>query len=502
MVAKRLNLTIPQMDAVLSHQKRKYLEWGRGAGKSFILAYFMREFAKQMPRGSFFLVGETFTQILSRTLPGTIRALELFGLYQDVDFVVGTCGKSKGFAMPLYAPQQWKNIIHFSNGAVFFLVSLDNQNSGRGLNSFGGIGDEAALLDPIRLFNNVQTTNRAKEEIYDGVPLLGAEIYASSTPMSKSGMWFVEMEEKALERPDKYYFSSAPATTNHMLRPDYFESAKENSPTQTIYEAEILNIRPKVISDGFYANLNDKIHYYSDYDQNYLEGAIWLPKEKRVDIAFNCKQDNDVIRTQGLIVSLDFGVFNSIVISQLDKASNTYRVLKSFWVKSPKITNDLFIEEFLPYYEPHQEKKIYLYGGHDGHNRQANSTSTLYQQLETLLRAHGWQVYVMAKPSAPLHSRKYILLNSMLKGIKAALPKIRINKDNNKDLIIALERAEAIEGKTGIEKQKKDERNKKMMQQHTTHLTDAFDYPLYDMFWQPYESGSHNTAGEGLIMLR
>lgn len=163
---KVINLNIPQAKAFVNMRQKNYWEWSRGAGKSTGLAFGVRQFAVQMPRASFFLVGATYSQILSRTLPSTIEGLEMFNLYQDVDYVVGRSGKKNGFQMPFQPPNQWNNIIHFSNGVIFQLVSLDNPNTGRGLNSFGGIGDEAALLDPEKLYNNVKTTNRAKKEIF------------------------------------------------------------------------------------------------------------------------------------------------------------------------------------------------------------------------------------------------------------------------------------------------------------------------------------------------
>ena len=70
----------------------------------------------------------------------------------------------------------------------------------------------------------------------------------------------------------------------------------------------------------------------------------------------------------------------------------------------------------------------------------------------------------------------------MLKESDRRLPKIRINEGNNPDLIIALERSEAIESNTGVEKNKRDERNKEFPQQHATHLTDAFDIPIVTMY--------------------
>lgn len=497
-VKKNITLTIPQICAVLSIQKLKFLEWGRGAGKSTISGWFMREFVRQMPRASFFLAGATYSQILARTLPSTIEGLEMFGLYQDIDFVVGRSGKSLGFEMPYQPPNQWNNIIHWSNGAIFQMVSQDNPNSGRGLNSYGGQSDESAILDPEKLFNNVQTTNRAQKEIFKNCSMLGAEVYVSSTPLTKKGKWFTDIEKKAITNPLEYYFSKASALSNPYLRKEWFKRMKENAPSQLLYEAEILNIRPKEITDGFYANLTPD-HYYTDYDNSYLEGSIWMPKENRFDRTFDCRQDNDVYKKEPLILSFDFGVFNSMTVNQFQRDVGIYRTLKSFWAKSPKLLDDLLLEQFIPYYSPHHTKVVHVYGGHDGHNRLPNSSKTLYQQIESLLRAAGWEVHIMAKHSTSTHARRYILINTLLKETNPKLPKLRINEANCEDLIISLEHAEAKEGTNGIEKDKKDERNKKKLQQHTTHLSDAWDAPLYELFWDIYND-NNRPGGEGLIL--
>ena len=49
---------------------------------------------------------------------------------------------------------------------------------------------------------------------------------------------------------------------------------------------------------------------------------------------------------------------------------------------------------------------------------------------------------------------------------------------NCPDLVIGLERAEASEGKNGIQKVKKDERNASIKQEHT----DAFDIPIWSIY--------------------
>jgi hypothetical protein len=491
---KNIELTLPQLIVAISKQKKKYLEWGRAAGKSTILGYFMREFVVQMPRASFGLVGSTYSQILSRTLPSTIEGLEMFNIYQDVDYVVGRSGKKNGFAMPFQPPNQWNNVMHFSNGAIFQLVSLDNPNTGRGLNSYGIIGDEAALLDTDKLYNNVKTTNRAKKKIFDNCSMLGSEIYASSTPITKKGKWFTEMEVLAKENPELYLFSKATAFSNPHIRKEWFEEMRNEAPSELLYNAEILNIRPREITDGFYANLTAD-HYYTDYSNSYLETVGVVAKSEH----FNCNQDNDVISNNALIVSLDFGVFNSCVVSQLQ--DDKYRVLKSFWVKSPKLLDDLFIEQFIPYYAPHKEKRIYLYGGHDGNNKLPNSSRTLFEQVMDVLRAHGWSVHLMTHGAAATHMDKYLLINAMLKRSQRNLPSIHINEHNNKDLIIGLERAEAKEGMKGVEKDKSPERNKSMLQQHTTHLPDAFDMPIVAMFNETFKGQRNKHLNESQITI-
>lgn len=488
---KEIELTIPQFVISESPQKRKYAEMGRGAGKTTIMGDQMRKLVIGMPRASFALTGATYTQLLSRTLPSAIEGLEMFGFYQDVDYVVGRSGKRHGYTMPFQPPQQWNNVIHFANGAIFQLVSLDNPNSGRGLNSYAEVGDEALMLDPEKLYNNVKTTNRAQKKEFANNPLLGSEFYVSSTPVTRKGMWFVEMEAKAKKNPQEYLFVKASALSNPYLQKDWFKRMRDQAPSQMMYEAEILNIRPKSVKDGYYANLNPKIHYYTDYNTGYLEG---------VDVSktyhASSLQDNDVDFDAPLILSFDFGVFNSMVVSQ--EIGYEYRVLKSMFTKNPKLLDDLLIEQFIPYYRLHKYKVVYVYGGHDGHNKLPNSSKTLFQQIEDILRKHDWKVYIQAKSVAPSHADKYLLNNAMLKETNSKLPVIRINEHNNPDLIIALERAEAKEGTNGIEKNKSSERNQSLPQEHATHLTDAFDMPIYHRYNDKFigkSSSFHHLGG-------
>ena len=479
---KDLILNVAQLTAVVAvtvlKKTKIFLEWARGTGKSFILAWFMREMVIQMPRASFALVGSTYQQILARTLPSTKEGLALLGLYEGYDYVVGKNGFKLGFKEPFQSPDNWSNIIHFSNGSIFQLVSLDNANSGRGLNAYAVLGDEAALFDYEKLFNNVKTTNRSKKEIFKNASLLGAEIYASSTPLTKKGKWFVDAEKLALKNPKEYAYIKASSIVNkENLRKGWFKEMKDEAPSDLIYNAEILNIRPAEILDGFYPQFNAAHHCYRREENEYLLSLGGNYSEG----SFNCLKDADIEPTVPLRLSIDWGLFLACVTSQ--KLEKEFRTLNNHWAKGKKDETDL-INDWCDYYEPHPNKLVYLYYGHDGNRKiDGNSRLSYGDKIANHLRSKGWNVYDKSKHKAPAaHNAKFILFNTLLKESVARHPKLTFNEPNNTDLIISIERSEAFESKLGIQKQKKDEKNASMKQEHTTHLSDAWDIMVYEEY--------------------
>jgi hypothetical protein len=471
-------------NGLLEFIKTIVLEWARGTGKSTILGWFIKEAVIQMPRATGIIVGETYLQILSRTLPSTKEGLEMFGLFEDVDYVVGRSGKSYGFDMPFQAPSKnWDNVIHFSNGFIMILVSNDMPSSGRGINSSFVIGDEAVLLDKERLFNNVQTTNRSTcGGLYADKPLCNAEIYASSVAMSKKGQWFTDMEALAKREPWKVLFIKANAFANkYNLAADWFERMRDNAPSQVHYDAEILNIRPKKVANGFYPSLDPKLHYYRDaYDYEYLQ-KVGVHATKK---DFNCKQDTDFMKSKPLIMSIDWG--NIITMKIAQDQGDRYRVLKTFFVTSPEIIDDIIEKHFSPYYEDKKKSNnvIEFYFDRNGNNNTPNSRVTFAEQAIECMNRAGWKVKVKVRKGSenPPHNEKFIVVNYLLKhGGSNGLPMIEINESNCGDMIVSLENAPAMEGNrpNTIIKDKRSEKSKTLPQEHATHFSDTFDIPLY-----------------------
>ena len=79
------------------------------------------------------------------------------------------------------------------------------------------------------------------------------------------------------------------------------------------------------------------------------------------------------------------------------------------------------------------------------------------------------------------HNKKYEFLNGCLAGTQR--PFIRINKENNENLIAAIENAGVIEGRNGFEKDKSREKSRVKKEiddveaelSQRTDFTDAFD---------------------------
>lgn len=465
MSKKQIELNIAQLYLVTAKQRIKVLEGGRGIGKSTILAYQIKEVITQMPRSYNVIVGETYMQILTRTLPSTIFGLEMFGLIKEQHFVVGERGP-KHWPEPYTPPLNYKHVIHFYTGAVYVLVSQDRPGSGRGQNVDSILGDEAALLDGEMLYNDVILTNRGNLHRYK-THLHHSVLFTSTTPMSKKGRWMFDYEKQARSNPDEYFYLLAPATVNiHNLGQRYFVEAKRAAPSKIHYEAEILSIRPPSIANGFYPTLT-KDHYYYAHSETYF-GSI----DSKVE-SVDCRIDTDLDPTLPLCVGIDWGTFNSMVVFQVK--GKTIHVLKSFWVQNPRILDDMIKEDFLPYYRHHKTKRIYMYYDRNGNARRPAARTTLAEHAQQLFEKGGWSVIRKTTGLDAKHDEKYHLIARAFKEDDARLPKIRINKPNNQDLIVSLENAEARESTGQIKKDKRSEQRKTVKQQHATHLSDAFD---------------------------
>ncbi len=461
------------------------LEWSRGTGKTTVLAGFTRRIMKDLPRGAFQWEVPTYQKFLTEIIPAFIHGLEMQGLYKDLHYFIGRRPPAKwNWPEPYKPPARYDNFVIFYNGFGINLLSQDNPGAGRGLSTDGRIVSEAVMLNKRKLDEESGPAIRGSN-----MRALGHKrwfdfrIMESSTPLLEEGAWFIEREAMAMQDPDKHRFLRANCVENialGWLKPDYLTEGRRTTTDMVTFEAEYLNIRPRLSRGGFYALLDADRHAYTNYNYtgHYTPDAIGVKPDSRGDA--------DCDTTMPLHVGMDFGAaINSLVVGQ--SRPQEFRVVKNFFTKGADgESQDDACQRLCDYYEHHQNKTIYFYHDASGTFGTGNTKVSRGLQAENIFRSRGWKVVRLSVMGTnPRHMEKYRLWETILEEKHPRLPKFRINKDNAKETFISMSRAKLKrDERGGIKKWKGQERVDNPTRELATDLSDALDYVVFNMFNQ------------------
>ncbi|MBK9358807.1 MAG: hypothetical protein IPN08_15725 [Bacteroidales bacterium] len=158
-----------------------------------------------MPRSVTAITGQTFGQLLTRTLPSTFKFLESLGYEKDKDYVIGR-KPPKTFLLPYERILKHENFISFKNGNGYLLLSQDRSGSGRGPNVDREIVDEALTLDKEQYDQEVSPTNRGNEEHFgfkspNPVKQHHGFRYVSSMPFMQEQKWLLDFGNTMKKKP-------------------------------------------------------------------------------------------------------------------------------------------------------------------------------------------------------------------------------------------------------------------------------------------------------------
>jgi hypothetical protein len=521
----KLKFNKPQFRLIMSQPREAVNIWARGTGKSYNIAWLMHLIQANMPRSAWSIVGQSYRQILTRTLPGTLSALSKLGYERDKDFFVKRRPPAKiSHQLPFEAPLDFEHFILFRNGTGFHLVSQDpNGGSSRGLNIDGIIADESLLLDKKKLDEELMPTNRGNLEYFKGVPFHHGIFHFSSMPYGNQAPWLLEygnyydydfgkLRNEAVEVQIKLIDSESKEEKLRLWREAkkirkqiYFEKNKkgllyaeadvfdnlDNLGLRYIYQqrrdlddlrfrTEVMNQRPSKIEGAFYPHLERLTHGYRNAsDNSYLKGLDYTDKRLKTD---DSRMDADCDKYQPLRIAVDWGSrINCMTICQFDKEQNTLRFLKNLFVKPPEILTHL-ARRFCEYYRYHQNKEVFFAYDHTGNSKMANSQITYAEQFSQILRKEGWLVHMVSKGAPPTHQNKYLLWSLLLQERDPVKPKIRFNLDNAHETFVSMELAPAKDGRSGIEKNKQSERNPGIAAEKATDLSDTADIQVFSLF--------------------
>lgn len=158
---------------------------------------------QSMPRGVGVWCGNSNRQLLARTAPATLSAMQRFwGLQEGRHYWWGQPPKQLGIPRPIIAPKDWSKCITFYNGFVWHLVSLETRGSANSLTVNYILVDEARFIKKEKLDAEVMPTLSGVTHplgdpaFSDNNPWYKGTLFISDAGLSTKESWMEKEEEK------------------------------------------------------------------------------------------------------------------------------------------------------------------------------------------------------------------------------------------------------------------------------------------------------------------
>ena len=506
---------------------------GRRTGKTDSIASpFVLRNMQRMPGSTGGIVVPTFKHGLTNTLPGLFAAWKRWGFINGIHYVVGR-RPPKSFAKPIIEPSDYEHVISFYNGSCAIIISQDRPGSSNSLTLSWILVDEAKFVDYERLKDETLPANGGIKSHFGHHSCNHSMMILSDMPQTQKGSWFLHYEDKMdkeliatiegavyeiwrtkerirtlnakgvavppylksyLRRLDTnlnkmrsvavYYKEYSSIENLQLLGENYIKQMKRDLTPKT-FQTSILCQRIGIAKDGFYSSMKES-HKYNASDFAYLDSLGYDFNPSLLD----CRADADVNPHAPICIGMDYNAnINWIVAGQPD--GRRLNVIKSFYVKFERKIPAL-VDDFCRYYASHRNKTVVFYYDATalGSNYAVNEQDFRWVVVHEFER-HGWTVEAVYLGNPMRHDEKYLLINQGFAGKQRLMP--FFNRQNNDDLILAIQAAGVSRGRNGFRKDKGGEKlaeSEEDLLEHRTDGTDAFDtlyigcekFPYHDTF--------------------
>lgn len=507
---------------------------GRRTGKTDSIASpFVLRNMQRMPGSTGGIVVPTFKHGLTNTLPGLFAAWKRWGFINGIHYVVGR-RPPKSFAKPIIEPSDYEHVISFYNGSCAIIISQDRPGSSNSLTLSWILVDEAKFIDYERLKDETLPANGGIKSHFGHHSCNHSMMILSDMPQTQKGSWFLHYEDKMdkklistiegtvyeiwrtkeriralnakgvavppylksyLRRLDTnlnkmrsvavYYKEYSSIENLQLLGENYIKQMKRDLTPKT-FQTSILCQRIGIAKDGFYSSMKES-HKYNASNFEFLDKQFKRlslnvdsvsaenPINDKLYTINSSLSDSDVNTHAPICIGMDYNAnINWIVAGQPN--GRRLNIIKSFYVKFERKIPAL-IEDFCRYYANHQNKTVVYYYDTTalGANYAVNDQDFHWVVCHEFER-HGWQVEDVYLGNPMRHDEKYLLINQGFAGKQRLMP--FFNRQNNDDLILAVQSAGVTRGRNGFRKDKGGEKlaeTEEDLLQHRTDGTDAFD---------------------------
>jgi hypothetical protein len=510
---------------------------GRRTGKTDSIASpFVLRNMQRMPGSTGGIVVPTFKHGLTNTLPGLFAAWKRWGYINGVHYVIGR-RPPRSFKRPIIEPSDYEHVITLYNGSVAVIISQDRPGSSNSLTLSWLLVDEARFIDYEKLKEETLPANGGIKSYFGKHSCNHAMMILSDMPQTQRGSWFLHYKEKmdvelietikatlyeiwhTKERVRHYrkmhrdvprylrsYLRSLDTALNRMrsvavyykeyssienlqlLGESYIKQMRRDLTPKT-FQTSILCQRIGIAKDGFYSSMRES-HKYDASNMEYLDHIGYARCFEEQPEEMDSRADADVNLQAPICIGMDYNAnINWIVAGQV--VGRRLNVIKSFYVKYERKIPAL-VEEFCRYYHYHEQKQVIFYydttalGGNYAVNEQDFHWVIVHE-----FQMRGWQVQDVYLGNPMRHDEKYLLINQGFAGKQRLMP--FFNRQNNEDLILAMQSAGVSRGRNGFRKDKSGEKlaeTEENLLELRTDGTDAFDtlyigcekFPQHDLY--------------------
>ena len=527
MISNKVYFNKPQRLTQLIGANISVIVAGRRTGKTdSIAAPFVLRNMQRMPGSTGGIVVPTFKHGLTNTLPGLFAAWKRWGYIRGVHYVIGR-KPPKTFAKPIIEPAEYEHVISFYNGSCAVIISQDRPGSSNSLTLSWLLIDEAKFIDYNKLKDETLPANGGIKSYFGKHSCNHSIMILSDMPQTQKGSWFLHYKDKMdteviqaieglvydiwrlkqrmksikkesgevpkalvyqLRHKDKqlnqlrsiatYYKEYSSIENLQLLGENYIRQMKRDL-TPLTFQTSILCQRIGIAKDGFYSSMREK-HKYDASNMEYLDQVAQEfyddnSQYSALNSQLDSRSDKDVNPLAPICIGMDYNAnINWIVAGQ--PSGRRLNVIKSFYVKFERKLPAL-IDDFCSYYQFHQNKTVVFYYDTTalGSNYAVNDQDFRWVIIHEFER-HGWQVIDVYLGNPMRHDEKYLLINQAFQGKQRLMP--FFNRQNNDDLILAIQSAGVTRGRNGFHKNKGGEKlaeSEEDLLEHRTDGTDAFD---------------------------